>query len=339
MAFTVVGQNPGQLDKLDCCEEQDTWGTLATGTFIDIAYDDFSILPENDAKVEEKATGSRYSLYVVHTKQDVRGTLVMQVWPDNVVLAHQLCGLTRTTALAPYTGTNIPPDYPCSFSFHWYNAADGDTYQITGARPDVARLSCSQGDPIFKMSIDFIAKTFTRANDNSDGIGAQTLPAGNSFQLADMGLWWAPTTITNADAVAAEEETAIEDLTIEIRQNLHAGGKRDASKNITILGAGVVDAEVSGSFVMHGDQKDRQWDYLNYIVSRNEGIALGVKFNYPSTGSPVDIFTYTIRNLILRKVDPPSSIRETKVARFNGVVEATGVSVAPVVFTSGTWTS
>ena len=328
------------MDKLEVCEELDTWGVKATGTYIAIPYDDFSILPENDAKVEEKATGSRYSLYVVTTKQDVRGTLVMQVWPDTVTLAHDMCGMVRTAAIA-----SIPADYPSSYSMRWFNKADGNTYMITGARPDVARLTVSEGDPILKMSIDFIAKSFAldTAGDGADTTTDATLPSGDAFQMSDMGLWWNPAVITAADNVAEEEETAIEELTIELRQNLRAGGKRDRAsgfeKTITRLDAGVVDAEISGSIAMHGDQSARAWDYMDYVISKNTGFALGVKFNYPGTGSPVDIFTYTIRNLVMRKVDPPSSIREVKVMRFNGIVEATAVSTAPVVFTSGTWTS
>ena len=327
---------PGQLDKLDLVLES-TYGTNPDTGYTDYPYDDFSILPENDATVLEKATGSRFSLYVDTMKQDVRGNLTVQVWPDNVTLAHRLIGL------------DLDSGQIRSYSMRWYNAADGNTYVITGAKCDTGRITISEGDPKLKMSMDFIAKSFaiysgTDGNGNGfDRIGLQTLPSGASFELSDMSLWWAPTTITSADTTAAEEETQIEELTIELRHNLRPGGKRDNTsgfeKTIRRLDYGVEDAEVSGSIVMHLDSEQRAVDYMNYVISRNTGLAIGVKFDYPGTGSPADKIYYSIRDLVLRKIDPPASIREVKVMRFNGVVKAKAVGQAPVVFSSTAWPS
>lgn len=319
---------PRQLDMLQV-EVEAVYGTTVGSAWTDLPFEEFSVFPENEGFVQESAAGAAWGLWVDHRTQDVRGTLTMRVWPDNSTILHSMAGLPRSSREV------------LSYSFRYYNCALDQIFEISGARCDTARFTVSEGDPDLKISYDFVAQdcAVSNAADAEEGWGWSP-PSGASFQLADMSFYWNVSSATSPQA--GELEDRIEDLTIELRNNLRPGGKRNTSRNIARLDTGVMDVEVSGTLVLtaHGDMPGSDPSYQELVAARTTGATartVVVRFDFPGAGTPVDEFAYFLQDVVLRTADPEGGVRDVATMSFAGVVEAQGttaVTSAPMVYDS-----
>lgn len=252
-------------------EEESDWGTDPDSSQTGLAPDEYSIELENDVLQQDKHTGEIDDVYVDIVGQMVRGSMSMQVWPDNTDLLLAIGGLPRN---ADYTIK--------SYSIQHYDRPKGEYLVHTGLKCDNLEITASGSDPKLKFNYDMIGK----AEAGAGSFNKPTLPTSASFEFSD-GIF----------TIGGGTEDNVEEFSISIANNLSPSEPKNTSRNIKWLDEGRRQIEVN--FTIHTDASMVN-HYRQIVRNRTRSLAFIATFNYPGTGSPYDTLTITLTDLVLR---------------------------------------
>jgi hypothetical protein len=285
--------------------QETTWATAAS-SFTGIAPDEWSVGIENQISEQDKHTGEIDSVYTDIVAQDLKGSYVSQMWPDNISLLLGLAGLPRQS-----NGTQL------SYTLQCYDKAKNEYFQQTGLKGDSVEITASGSDPKVKWNYDLIGcaetvlgSTFTKP----------TLPSGPAFEFHD-----------GAFTIQGAAEANVTEFSISIKNNLIPSDPRDSSRLIKWIDEGRRNIEVTWTVRTDSTLAAH---YMNLARSRERAATFVVAFNYPGTGSPVDTLTLTLGALVIKSVVRTGSVGDVQTLAISATARKPAATDAIVVATT-----
>ena len=282
---------PRQLEQLKIVRES-TFGTAdPLLSYLHIPPDGYSVAVQNTPVITQKHSG--YVDPTLHeiSEHNLRGSLVVEVFPELASLIFEMGGLPRASnGLYSYTAI-------------FYDAASAETITHTGLTCESLTLSATSESPNLIANLSLIGKRETAAG----SIGAATLPSGDPWLFSD-GTF-------NVDSL---EEGAIEGFGLKINNVLAMPNFRDENLTIRTIDSGMRFSSIEWNMVT--DVAERAVNYKSLLRSADNDMTFQAVFNYPGTGSPYDTLTIDIGRMALETAVPTGAIRELQTMACSAII-------------------
>lgn len=275
----MAGQ-PRQVEQLKLVRES-TFGTAdPLLSYTHIPFDSYSVALQAVPTITQRHSGFTDAIFHDMSEHNLRGSLVVEVFPELSSLLFELAGLPRVN------------NGLYSYSAIFFDSASSETVLHSGLTCESVTFSASN-DQHLLTTFSLVGKRETVAG----SIGTPTYPSGNPWAFSD-GTF-------NVDSV---EEGTIESFSLKINNVLAIPNFRDENLTIRTIDHGMRFSSLEWTMVT--DATSRAVNYKNLLRAADNDMTLGVTFDYPGVGSPYDSLTIDIGRMVLETATPTGAIRE-----------------------------
>ena len=295
-----------QLEYFRIAEEA-AWGTAGT-SWVGVPPDEYSVGYENTVTPQDKMTGEIDFVYVDVTSQSLQGSLTSQVWPANVTTLLAMAGLPRES-----------DNTLLSHTVQFYDYAKGEYVEQLGIIANTVEISASGGSPKLMMNMDCVGKSETNMTPTT--FAKPTFPVGPAWEIHDA-------TFT----IEGSSEPNVSEFSISVNNNVSLAEILDP----TTRSPRWVDygrREISLTFTVRTDSTMAN-HYVQLARDREEDMSFVASFNYPGTGSPLDVVSFTLSECVIQNAQRTGGVGDIQMIQVSATAKKPSATDALVVATS-----